>query len=237
MNLLEPRLEAALLARERQALPGRLLRGLVHNLSGAVQLVRLPMDLLELRLGKANPEELRAKLAAAQEGMNRLNQELEALASQGGLAGETAPRVFGLADLVRDQLAIWRGDMFFKHEAAVEVAWAGAPLPVRAAPADVALALNALLQNALDALRAAERTRLWLRLRRCGARAVLGRRDEGPGPAPAMLASMFEPFAATRDRSRGAGPLSGEPRPGLEGAPDLPAGPAGGFLLDLPLAE
>ena len=77
---------------------GRLLPGVVHNLSGAVQLVRLPLDLMEMKLQRADKSELAAKLASAQEGVNRLNNQLELLGGRAGHDLDLEPKVSTFAN-------------------------------------------------------------------------------------------------------------------------------------------
>ncbi len=195
---LSPQVVDALIRREQLCLVGRLLRGVVHNISGALQMVRLPLDLLELQAQRGGEPELDPKLTALQQGVARLGEELELLAGQSQQLQKTEPESLDLGQLAREQLAFWRADMFFKHEAQVE---ADLPRPgslVRAAYGDVALALNLLVANALESLAQTERRRLEVALVETPGRVGLRVSDEGPGPGPEMAARMFEPFVSDK---------------------------------------
>lgn len=195
---LPPEVTLALIRRERLALLGRLLKGVVHNISGAMQMLRLPLDLMELRLAQGETHDLGNKLQAMQQGMTRLAEEVDLLSARGihGLGGEAS--LLDPSRLAAEQLAFWRADMFFKHEAQVEQDLPPGGLPVRAIYADVALAFNLLLANALESLRACGAKGLTVRHRQESGRAFLSVADQGPGPRPEMVPVMFDPFSGDK---------------------------------------
>jgi signal transduction histidine kinase len=47
--------------------------------------------------------------------------------------------------------------------------------------------------------------RLWLMLERDGDEVCVGVRDDGPGIAPEVLPTIFEPFVTTKEAGRGTG--------------------------------
>jgi two-component system C4-dicarboxylate transport sensor histidine kinase DctB len=196
---LPPEVTLALIRRERLALLGRLLRGVVHNISGAMQMLRLPLDLMELRLAQGETRDLGNKLSAMQQGMTRLAEEVDLLSARSvhGASGE--PTLVDLSRLANEQLAFWRADMFFKHEVQLTQDLPTGGLPVRAAYADVALAFNLLLANALESLRASGAKDLKVRHRQQAGRALLSLADAGPGPRPEMIPVMFDPFTGDKE--------------------------------------
>lgn len=196
---LPPEVTQALIRREQLALLGRLLKGVVHNISGAMQMLRLPLDLMELRLARGETGDLGGKLQAMQQGMTRLAEEVELLSARSVHGAAAQPGLLDPSRLAAEQLAFWRGDMFFKHEVLVEQELAPGGMPVRAVYADVAMAFNLLLANALESLRACGAKGLAVRHRQEGGRALLSVADQGPGPRPEMAAVMFEPFTGDKE--------------------------------------
>ncbi len=195
---LDPRVVRALIMRERLALVGRLIKGVVHNISGGLQMLRLPLDLLELRLAQGKDPELGSKLSALQQGVARISKEVEMLSAKGSQQQYDQPGPFSLSRLAAEQMEFWQGDMFFKHEAALAQELPQAALTVRAAYADVALAFNALLANALEALKACGRQHLTVTYREGEGRVWLEVRDDGPGPRPEMVPRLFQPFCTDK---------------------------------------
>jgi signal transduction histidine kinase len=238
LRQLPPEVTLALIRRERLALPARLLRGVVHNISGAMQMLRLPLDLMELRLAQGESRDLGAKLQAMQQGMTRLAEEVDLLSARSIHAGGE-PSLLDLSRLAAEQLAFWRADMFFKHEAQVEQDLPTGGLPVRASYADVALAFNLLLANALESLRACGAKGLAVRHRQEDGRALLSVADQGPGPQPEMIPVMFDPFTGDKGPSHdGLGLyLARQALAPAGGAVTWEEGAEPGFLISLPLVS
>ena len=198
-NLMPPQVIDSLIRREQLSLVGRLLRGLVHNLSGALQTVRLPLDLLEMQAARGGEQNLDQKLPAIQQGLTRMGDELNILANLSQQMYRIEPETLDLCELVRDQLSLWLADMFFKHELQLETQLPQPGPKVRSAYADAALAFNLLLANALEALQEAGQKGLAASAFTDGGQAVLRLVDQGPGPSPEMAPKMFEPFAGHKE--------------------------------------
>jgi C4-dicarboxylate-specific signal transduction histidine kinase len=195
---LDSRAVEALLARERIILTARLLPGVVHNISGVVQMLSLPLDLARLALDKGEMDNVGVKLENLRQGLDRLSQEVARLAarSQGDRSRSAEP--LDLAQLAGRELDFWRGDLFFKHEITLE-----RDLPqglgfTRAAYADTALAFNLLVANAVEALRGVDEPLLRVRARREGDSLALEVSDSGPGPSLQLARSMFQPFVGDK---------------------------------------
>lgn len=195
---LSPSLLDALLQRERIMLSARLLPGVVHNLSGAVQMISLPLDLAQLALNRGEVDNLEARLQSVRQGLERLLGEVGLLAARSRCDQGRAVEPLDLALLAGEQLDFWRGDLFVKHELTLNreltpnLGWA------KAAPADVALALNLVVANALEAVHGQARPWLTVRNPKQDGWLVLEVVDSGPGPSPEMAAALFEPFVGDK---------------------------------------
>ena len=226
----------ALILREKQALVGRLLPGLVHNLSGALQMVRLPLDLMELLMAQGEVSGAARKMDAVSSGLNRINQEIEMLAAKSVSPDPSAP--LDLTGLVRQELDFWRADMYFKHEVTLDNQLPLRPVLVRCDALDLALAINALVANAVDSLRAADTPQAAITVTLVDEADRIGLKlaDNGPGPDPEMAGRMFEPFVTGKpERHDGLGLFLA--RQALEphgGRLAWQPGEGGGFVLDLP---
>jgi signal transduction histidine kinase len=229
---------AALLGQERQALVGRLLKGLVHNISGGLQLMRLPLDMLEIKAaqGQLQSDDVISKLGILQQGLAKVSAEVETLSARSAQQTDVEPRALHLPSLVGEQLAFWRADMFFKHEAELTQDFSPARTRVRAAYADVALAFNALLANALESLQAAGRRALKVAYRETPGWVHLEVCDEGPGPAPDLAERVFEAFVGDKGPEHpGLGLfLAAQALAPWQGRLDWEARPQTCFLLSLP---
>ncbi len=227
---------AALLARERRGLVSRLLGGVVHNLSGAFQMIQMPVDLLERSLLEGRVEEACLRIASTRQGIDRLLKELHLLTAYANHSSDAALREFDPAVVVRGMLDFWVGDLFFKHEVALKVELPGGEARVRGVVADLGVALNALIENALESLQSTGGTRLEIRLGVEPEWAELWVRDEGPGPAAEMQPRMFDPFEGDKGgEHEGLGLfLAREALRPWGGEVGYRQGPAGGFFLRLP---
>jgi C4-dicarboxylate-specific signal transduction histidine kinase len=193
-SALPPQVIDSLIRREQLSLAGKLLRGLVHNLSGALQTVRLPLDLLEMQAMRGDSQSLEKKLPSLQQGVARLSDELATLAALSQQIHRLEEEAIDLCGLVQEQLSLWRGNMFFKHDLQLT---ADLPLPgpkAQAAYADAALALNLVLANAVESLQESGHNGLTVAVSEDSGRVVIKVIDDGPGPAPDIAPTMFEPF-------------------------------------------
>ncbi len=232
---LPPQVVQALLRRERQALVGRLLRGVVHNVSGALQMMRLPLDLVELQLNQGQQVDLTHKLGALRQGVDRLSEELNLLSSQSLHLQTGEAQEHDLASLVREFLAFWRADMYFKHQVQLRDEL-GNGVRVKVPVADLGLAFNAVLANALEALRAEDLTTMGLRILKQDEKAGLLIWDEAPPPPADVAQRLGQPFVSGKGGEHdGLGIfLAGESLAPWGGQVSWHPGPPKGCVLWLP---
>lgn len=188
----------ALIAREKQSFVGRLLKGVVHNISGAVQMVRLPLDLLELRLDSMDTGQIRQKLTSSQEGLTKLTTEISMLASRSNNDRSSTAEPIDLNQFVRDQLPFWRADAYFKHQIKLDLQTEESIPLLKIGPSDLSLAFNELIANAVESLAASTETELAVHLALADGSALVRVTDSGPGPSQDMAKVMFEPFTTDK---------------------------------------
>ncbi len=195
---ISPAVLEALLRRERIIFCSRLLPGVVHNLSGAVQMISLPLDLAQLALNKGEVHTMEARLGSLRQGLERLTREVGLLATRSQSNQRRNSEPLDLALLVGEQLDFWRGDLFVKHELTLNRELSPAQGWAKASYADVALALNLLVANAVEAVRGSKTPWLTVRNDKRDGWYAIEVVDGGPGPSPEMAGSMFEPLTGDK---------------------------------------
>ncbi len=197
-ELLSEKVINALVAREKLAFVGRLLKGVVHNISGAVQMVRLPLDLMELRLEAMDLDQIRQKIDSSQQGLVKLTDEIGMLASHSSQGQRTSPDPTDLNQLVREQLPFWSANPYFKHQIKLDLQTDDNLPLLKISYIDVSLAFNEVIANAVESLTNTKTVEMSVRVLRDSENAVLEVTDSGPGPDAEIAESMFEPFTSDK---------------------------------------
>ncbi len=123
-----------------KAVCGHLVQGLVHNMSGPLQILSMQVELLRLGYQKllslATPEQKEIlsqqeeKLSQIEMQLNRLKDILEAISE----TTHDAPAPVELGSLLKQMLTLWEADLKFKHQVQKELE-ASEPVTVIAPPA------------------------------------------------------------------------------------------------------
>jgi two-component system NtrC family sensor kinase len=231
---LDPNLLQVLLNYERSALVGRLMRGLVHNISGAVQMARLPMDLLELQLQRGVDSNTMATMGSIQEGMGRLAKELERMSLKSAHCIDLEVRQLDIGSLIYEQLDFWNADLFFKHDvkSKVEVE-AGLP-KVEGTYADLALAFNAMVENRLWGMRDSQNPQLAVKAWLDGGMVCIASQGYADGAVKEPPESSLLDEAGEYDQNELKLVLAQKAVEPFGGSLKRHAGPDGGMLLRLP---
>ncbi|NPA49434.1 MAG: HAMP domain-containing histidine kinase [Thermodesulfobacteria bacterium] len=124
-----------------KAVCGHLVQGLVHNMSGPLQILSMQLELLRMSQAKlarlATPEQQEIiaqqeqKLAQMEAQVERLKDILEAISQ----ATHEAPTPIDLNSLLEKLLVLWEGDLKFKHQVYKELETSPEPVSVVAPPA------------------------------------------------------------------------------------------------------
>lgn len=177
-------------------------RGLAHTLRNPLNALGLSVDALAARAagggGEGSADEL---VESSRRQIRRIDGALRsflALAS----AGEAAAEAVDLATLVRETAleALQDGG----GRVRIDVQVPEEPVTIRAVPAEVKAALQALVVNAVEASPAAARVVVTL-VARAGGGGTIEVADEGPGLAAEVAARLFEPHVTTKPHGSGMG--------------------------------
>lgn len=193
--------QAAFLDRYRSSMLGNLVRGIIHNLNGSLQVLSMRLELLQRGLAREaerlSPETLSQALKC-QEQADRLTSMMAILTRTGVSHNLSAPRPFRLNELLQEELALLGHDLFFKHQVRVHVALAPELPPLQGDPAAMSQALGNLLQNALEAMVPCAHGELRVITERKGDRVRVLIGDTGCGIAPEVRPRLFQPFCTTK---------------------------------------
>ena len=107
---------------------------------------------------------------------------------------------------------------------------------ILAPPRKISRCIDALIQNAIDAIDSHDDPRIWLISFHDGGLSSLTISDNGRGMSPQVVARAFEPFFSTRPKSLGLGlSMAGQLAKALGGKIDLESRPGSGTTVTLAL--
>ena len=255
--------EQAYLRQNHDAAVGRLFRGLIHNLNGALQVFSLQTDLLTMTTGQADTilqQLLAADLAPESKALAQqladvllrraeaLRQMQEKVRSCEQVVQRTVmlpdfPQVVGkepytMNSVIRAEVEFLCADSFFKHKAVKDLQLAADLPPLGAGHLAIHQMLFFLLENSLAAVRGKAQPRVVVRSSLANGLVTVVVEDNGPGVPEAERERIFAPFYSTWADHLGLGLyLARKLAVGLRGTLVCESGPEGAaFRLVLPAA-
>ena len=230
MNELICKWENAYADQMHNASVGKLFRGIIHNLNGVIQAFSMQSELFELMFRQAdnffaqishgtgtekeealeNLYQLLTKRAVLAEQMNEkvricqgIVQRTLSLTPQ---VADPAPDHYLLADLIKEEIDFLCADSFFKHKVAKNLEMEEHLMIPQKDLACIRLALQAVLGNALEAMKeTTEESVIGVTTRKSGEGIVLEITDNGPGFSPDIQEKIFSPFFTTKKNNVGLG--------------------------------
>lgn len=227
--------------RERQARAerlealGTLAAGAAHELASPLSTIAVVAKELERRLGQEGAgEEVVGDARLVREEVARCRRILDRMTLDAGESVGESWAELGVARLFEETLAEFPG----RERVRVEIEAGAGDLTFEAPRAALAMALRAVLSNALDASRADQEVQLGARVR--AGLLELWVLDRGEGMEPERLRRALDPFFTTKEPGRGMGLglyLSASTVERLGGSLTLESRPGRGTraLLALPL--
>ena len=195
------KLLAAFIDRHRAATLGSLLRGIIHNLNGSLQVLSMQMELLQRMLpqGEDNVQEQMEKCLGQ---IDRFKGMLELLIQRGIHDEQESPQSIQLNDILEEELSLLYHNLFFKHQVKVHKDLAPSLPLLRGNYMDFSQALANLIQNSLEAVENSSRKELFLRTRVQEGQVQVTVQDTGCGIPEEGRAHLFEPFFTTKGGKR-----------------------------------
>lgn len=222
--------EKAYLAQSMDAAVGRLFRGIIHNLSGVIQVFSLQTDLFGMMMGQAIEimQEVRSRYPSSEseELINRLlaliNKRFSGIAqmqekvvdSQALLQRALALPDFQTAlgadpysinSVVRTELEFLSADSFFKHKVEKNVKLFEDAPALTKHHVELHQIVNIILENARDAVLDGETPKCSIETTHQGNGFQVIVEDNGPGIEQDALNRIYEPFYSTRQNHFGLG--------------------------------
>lgn len=195
------KLLAAAIAQYKSSVLGTLVKGIVHNLNGSLQILSMRLELLQRLLGQEKGDPLRSAREQADQGLKQIDQfrgMIEVLMRKGIHDEAEGAQLIRAQDLLEESLALLHHNLFFKHHVQAKKDFAPSLPPCRAPYADLGLAVWILLQNAVEAMENSPVKTLALKTEAEGDRSRLLIRDTGCGIPEEIKPRIFEPFLTTK---------------------------------------
>jgi two-component system, NtrC family, sensor kinase len=187
---------------------GSLIRGIVHNLNGSLQILSMQMEILQRMLQKeeAISPAIREKTDRCIAQVEQFGQAVQVLMRRALEREEELSPKINLNEILDAELAMAHHDLFFKHQVRVERALSPSLPPLKGKRHEVSQAIGNLIQNAIEAMENSPRKELKICTMAGVNSAEVLIQDTGCGLDPEMRSRLFQPFFSTKGgRHRGLG--------------------------------
>jgi signal transduction histidine kinase len=211
LELLVAQKTRELVHKERQAVIGQMVQGIVHNLngplSGSLGFASLARDRIKGCIAQARTSavELVPQLTTFAEYIERIvlsNENLRGLINSLLVKSrnEASLEQAGLAinEIITTELQFLDADMWIKHQIDKELLLADNIPTLRGVYADFSQIFSNLIRNAADAMSDTPVKKLTIRTACDGQRITVDFMDSGCGMEPAVMAKIFDPFFSTK---------------------------------------
>lgn len=200
-----------LVVKERQALVGRMVQGIVHNLqnplmaaSGFSQLARKNLGLLDPLPEKLTLKQREAVEKAGMsvgkvlEALNRVQTLIDNLLQKGRKDANVQYQKINLNDLITAEVQFFEADMEFKHKIVKELQLDPSLPECRGIYADFSQIFGNIIKNAVDAIRHSAVKKITIATRHDAKNIFIDFTDTGMGITPQDKPHIFEPFFSTK---------------------------------------
>ena len=196
--------ERQLIDGEKLASVGRLAAGVAHEIGNPLAAILGLLELLrEGDLAPAQHSEFLARVSAETERINGIIRELLDFARH-DVESEELNETSDLRDVIRDAVALVKPQKESK-DIAIDVRVAASVHSVLGPQRRLTQIVLNLLLNAVDALQGAGHIQICVELCPDGEFVSLRVMDDGPGIAPGIQHTLFDPFTTTKPVGRGTG--------------------------------
>jgi len=182
---------------------GSLVRGIIHNFNGSLQVLSMQMELLQGMLtkeGYGTSSPLHAKMEQCLEQLSRLKAMIEILFKKGSREGDE-PQLIDLNELLEEQLSLLQHHLFFKHQVKVNKAFQPDLPSLNGIHGNFSEGLLSLVSNAIEAMEGSPRKELTLKTETEDGFIRVRIGDTGCGIFPEIRPYLFNPFFTTKGGS------------------------------------
>ncbi len=194
------KLLAAFLDVYRDSGLGSLIKGVVHNLNGSLQVLSMQMEILQRMVQKEDRIEpaVREKAEQCVGQIEQFRSAIQVLMRRAVASEEGTPEKIHLNDILEEELAILGHNLFFKHHVQVEKALSPSLPQLHGHRENFTRGLGNLIQNAVEAMEATPRRVLTIGTTSGTEGAEVIIQDTGCGLAGDLRPRLFEPFFTTK---------------------------------------
>ncbi len=159
-------------------LVGRLIKGIVHNINGPIQIISMQLELMKFELSRSQPMEsgftgidsmdqeqmdpiskrfdsILSRLPQMEEALGRIEDMVRVVGGRSDL-GVEGPRPVLLEHLIREELEFWKGDLFFKHQVEVRSNFPEKPVMLMAVEKELRDVIDGMLGACIEHLKGAQ---------------------------------------------------------------------------------
>ena len=197
---LQPQAEklwSALIERYRYSNLGVLLKGVIHNLNGSLQILSMQMELLQRMLAK-DDDKVQDQVEKCLGQIDKFKGMLDLLIQKGVHDDEDTPQTVHLNELLEEELSLLHHNLFFKHQVRVHKDLASSLPSLKGYYLDFSQGLSNLIHNALEAMEDSSRKELTLITKTKENQILVTVKDTGCGVLEEIKPRLFEPFCSNK---------------------------------------
>jgi signal transduction histidine kinase len=187
--------------RYRYSTLGALVKGIIHNLNGSLQILSMQMELLQGMLAKEGEKvnsSLLVKSKQCLDQADKLRGMIEVLLQKGLHEEQDTPLVIDLNGLLEEELSVMNHNLFFKHQIDLKKRLAPRLPTVRGYYVDLSQGLLNLIQNGLEAMEETPKKELSVITESSDGEIRVRIIDTGCGISEEIRPHLFRPFFTTK---------------------------------------
>ncbi|HUL30884.1 MAG TPA: HAMP domain-containing sensor histidine kinase [Thermodesulfobacteriota bacterium] len=195
------KLFCAFVDRYRYSALGALVKGIVHNLNGSLQVLSMQMELLQAGLLKES-ERIDPSVCERMEKclghVDRLKGMVEVLMHQGAHDEQEDSQDIRLNELLEEKLSLLHHDPFFKHQLRVKRTFFPQLPPLKGYYVDFSEGLLGLIRNAMEAMEETLQKEMTVVTKVENHQVWVAIKDTGCGISEESRRHLFTPFFTTK---------------------------------------
>lgn len=180
---------------------GALVKGIVHNFNGSVQILSMQMELIQGMLANGKEEKgspLLTKLEQCLRHIDRMKGMIEILSKKGDQRDYPIPQNIYLNELLEEELSLLQHHLFFKHHIKVKKSFHPRLPPLKGIYSHLSEGLLCLIHNSIEAMEESAQKELTLLTQADDHQLRLSIRDTGCGISEEARPHLFRPFFTTK---------------------------------------
>ena len=188
---------SAFIDRYRCSTLGELLKGVIHNLNGSLQILSMQMELLQRALSHQDAK-VQDQVKNCLRQIDTFKGMLDLLIQKGVHDEQDSPQPININEILEEEVSLLHHNLFFKHHVRVHKDLSS-PMPLlKGYYVDFSQSLSNLIRNAVEAMENSDPRELTLATRVTEERITVAIRDTGCGIPDGAKPRLFEPFFTTK---------------------------------------